>query len=374
MQKHNIYSKEELLKLIKEEKNAPADMDEFDLEALEGLKLLEKPDLLNKLNKEVDEVVIREKKKETQRKTVYYFGAAASLLLIVSLIFLFKNEVVVKNEKVVAEAEKPKEENMQLDLKSPAQAEPAATYEAKEPEQQNKPQKGTVVLEESKTKQKVEQEINLEQATATSTKKEDAVFAKAADEDRKEQEVAANQNIVSNSGTTAAYTQIQEQDESKVLQQDKAKKITAASQPAMAFESRDKNSDVMQAPSSPKVDSKKAEEKAQPDMFYANSLAKSTVAKTYNEASFINGDSAFVAYVKQNLKISSPSNSGIIVVEFLVSKNGTAENIKVLKPLSNCDVCSKDAIDLIKSIKKWQPATENGKAVSATKKISIQYN
>jgi len=51
--KHNIYSKEELLKLIKEGKNAPADMDEFDLEALEGLKLLDNPTILNKKSKPI---------------------------------------------------------------------------------------------------------------------------------------------------------------------------------------------------------------------------------------------------------------------------------------------------------------------------------
>jgi hypothetical protein len=372
--KHNIYSKEELLKIIKEGKSAPADMDEFELEALDGLKLLEKPDVLNKLNKEVDEIITREKKKETQRKTIYYFGAAASLLLIVCLFFLLKNDVVVKNEKVVAEAEKPKEENMHLDLAPPTQAEAATTYEAKEPEQQNKPQKGTVVLAESKAKQKATETSNLEQATTTSTKNEAVAFAKDADEEKKEQEGSINQSIAANSGASSVYQENVQQDESKVLQQDKANKVVAASQPSMAFESRNQNSNVTQAPSSPKADSKKAEEKAQPDMFFANSLSKNKSSKNYKEPTFINGDSAFVAYAKQNLKISSPNNSGIIVVEFLIKNDGTTTDIKILKPLNTCEACSQDVIDFIKSIKKWQPATENEKAVSAIKKINLQYN
>jgi chemotaxis protein histidine kinase CheA len=370
--KHNIYSKEELLKLIKEGKNAPADMDEFDLEALEGLKSLDKPGILNKLNKEVDEIIISEKKKENQRKTIYYFSAAASLLLIVGLIFFFKNEVVVENDKVVAEAEKPKEEKTQLDLVPPAQAEATTTYEAKEPEQEKTAKKETFVLAESKIKKQETELANLEQTI--STKNLSGGIAKDDDVKRKEETVGANQAIVANSAAPTAYKETQEHDESKQMSSDKAKKTAAANQTAMAFESRDQNNVLEQAPSAPKADSKKAEKKAQPDMFYANSLAKSKTLKNFKEPTFISGDSAFVDYVKQNLKISSPNNSGIIVVEFLVKKNGTATDIRILKPLSTCDACSKDVIDFIKSIKKWQPAVEGEKAISAPKKLSIQYN
>jgi DNA-binding XRE family transcriptional regulator len=337
--KHNIYSKEELLKLIKEGKNAPADMDGFELEALEGLKMLDNHDVLNNLNKDVDKIVLAETKKEKQRKAIYYFSAAASLLLLVGLIFLFKNSDIIQNEKVVAAAEKPKEEKIQIDLTPPPQAETSTTYETKEPEQQNRTQKGTIVLAENKTKQK--QDNNLEQEKNLTTKTD---------------------NIA------------QQQDESKFAQSDKAKKIAVASQSAIAFENRDKNNDVMQAPSASKTDSKKEEEKAQPDMFFANSLAKNKTSKNHTEAAFFNSDSTFVVYAKQNLKISSTQNSGIIVVEFLINKDGTTKNIKIVKPLNNCDVCSKDVIDLIKSIKRWQPVTENGKPVSSVKKMNVQYN
>ena len=151
--KHNTYSKEELLKLIKEGKNAPASMDEFELEALEGLKLLDNPSVLNELDHEVDKIIIAEKKKETQRKTIYYFSAAASLLLIIGLVFLFKNDVVVKNEKVVAESEKPKEENLPQDLKPMPQEEAPTTYESKEPEQEKTLRTEAAVLAQKKERQ-----------------------------------------------------------------------------------------------------------------------------------------------------------------------------------------------------------------------------
>ena len=418
--KHNIYSKDELLKLIKEGKNAPADMDEFELEALEGLKLLDKPDVLNELNKEVDEIVIAEKKKENQRKTIYYFSAAASLLFIVGLIFLFKNEVVVKNEKVVAELEKPKEENLQQDLKSPVQEETPITYEAKEPEQAKAPKKEITVLAESKAKQKTGSKNNLEQETIVSANNEDAFITKDGDGARKEQDqvggsknqptplgadaqksktiekeqfqhstdktvngvlsmaagvivqdkkVAANQNFGAAVGESNVNGSIQKQDQDKSDDVNKSKKVVASmSQPAMAYQSKDEARTTDASPGAPHIDSKKAEEKTKSDLFYANKSAKN------KEATFIGGDSTFKAYVKQNLKISSPNNSGIIVVTFLINKDGTTSNIEIIKSLSGCEICSKDVIDFVKSIKKWQPAVENGKAISAPKKISIQYN
>lgn len=382
--RHNIYSKEELLKIIKEGKNAPADMDEFELEALDGLKLLDDKTVLNKLNKEVDEIIVQEKKKEKQRKTIYYFSAAASLLLLVSLIFLFKNEVAVKNEKVVAEVEKPKEENLPQELKSPVQEETPITYEAKEPEQEKTIKQETTVLAESKAKQKQNEgvlrndnlasNINLEQAPIVA-KNSDGYIAQDVDRERKEQEIATTQTFGAASAELKADNLSEQQDQDKSIEVNKSKKVVASmSQPSMAYQSKDEARTVSASPGAPKVDSKKAEEKTKSDLFYANSAAKNKAATNYKEATFINGDSAFAAYAKQNLKISSPNNSGIIVVSFLVNKDGTVSNIEVLKSLAACDVCSKDVIDLIRSIKKWQPAMENGKAITAPKKISLPYN
>ncbi len=380
--KHNIYSKEELLKIIKEGKNAPADIDEFELEALEGLKLLDDKTVLNKLNKEVDEIIVQEKKKETQRKTIYYFSAAASLLLIIGLIFLFKNEVVVKNEKVVAQVEKPKEENIQQELKSPVQEETPITYEAKEPEQEKTIKQETIVSAESKAKQNegalrndnLASDISLEQAP-TVAKNLDGFIAQDVDRERKEQEVATNQTFGAASAELKTDKLSEQQDQQRSVSIDKSKKVVAGmSQPAMAYQSKDEAQTISASPSAPHVDSKKAEEKAKSDLFYANSAAKNKAATNYKEATFINGDSTFAAYAKENLKISSKNSSGIIVVEFLVNKDGTTTNIEITKSLPDCEICSKDIIDFIRSIKKWQPAVENGKAITAPKKISLQYN
>src|ERR1017187_1552512 len=127
--KHKIYSKEELLKIIKKGESAPTDMDDFDREALEGLKLLKNEDVLDKLNNEVDTIVEEEKRK---KKTVYYFSVAASLLLLVGMVFFFKNSFLNKDSKPITLAEKPKEENSPPSLTVPPQAETKPAQEEKE--------------------------------------------------------------------------------------------------------------------------------------------------------------------------------------------------------------------------------------------------
>ncbi len=378
--KHNTYTKEELLKLIKEGKNAPADMDEFDLEALGGLKMLDNYDVLTHLNKDVDKIVITETKKEKQRKIIYFFSAAASLLLIVGLIFFLKNSDVIEGEKVVASTEtKTKEDNLLQSLNAPVQEETPETYEAKGPEPATPTTTSEkIVLAENKTAQKPDKSLEQEKSFGA---KLDGVAEDVAliDPDTKsggtidkksfQQQTSKEINTI-----TSAQPSVVTTDENRAQGSAKSNKVTVAmSQPSLAYQNKDRASFAEQSPAVP-VDAKKAEEKAKTNLFDSNSTLKSDALKNYKEPSFMNGDSTFAAYVKQNLKISSTTNSGIIVVKFLVDKNGTATNIEVLKSVDNCGACSKDVIDFIKSIKIWKPAIQNGNAISAPKKLSIQYN
>ncbi|MEO8760861.1 MAG: energy transducer TonB, partial [Bacteroidia bacterium] len=242
-----------------------------------------------------------------------------------------------------------------------------------------------IVLAENKTKQKNERDNNpdvVEEERSYGAKKQDATLSDAQsslndadtksigsiDKETFQQQASKDVNTV-----ISAQAGVIANDENRAEGSVKSKKIVGASssQPSMAY--NDQQSNTEQSPAAP-VEAKKAEEKARSSTYYANAALKSDASKNYKEPAFINGDSAFAAYAKQNLKISSTINSGIIVVEFLVDKNGKAANIEILKSLNNCDACSKDVIDFIKSIKKWQPAIQNGNAISAPKKISIQYN
>jgi len=404
--KHNIYSKEKLLKLIKEGKNAPADMDEFEREALEGLKLLDKPDVLNDLDAEIDSIIAKEK----NRKTIYYFSAAASLLLIIGLIFLFKNEVgpsVTKNEKPIASAEnlKKPDESALSNTAPITQPETQTTYEAKEPEEalaKKKPsdKKNVVILNfqtgpppgsientllESNEKEQAAKQVAKDANNEADTKLVVAEKANHYEESKaaapqimqeQQQDVATTETTSNNNSNSVLSDREKDYDKSKEESIVATGNIAPTQQPAQAAFSSVKGAKATEnAYNQPKNDESVAVQKNKTaGLSNTNSPDKKSTAKSYREPAFIDGDAAFAAYAKQNLKISSPANSGIIVVEFLITKTGKAEKIKILKPVDGCSACSQDVIDLIKSIKKWAPATIDGDNSDAIKKISVQYN
>ena len=65
--KNNIFSKEELFKLIDENKSLPPEAEDFDKEALEGLAMLSDRRKVDGLNNSVDEVLRKEAAKANQR-------------------------------------------------------------------------------------------------------------------------------------------------------------------------------------------------------------------------------------------------------------------------------------------------------------------
>ena len=365
--KHKIYSKEDLLKILKEGKSAPADMDAFEQEALEGLRLLDNPAVLDALDKQVGDIVEQEKKKEKNKKGIYYFSAAASLLLLIGLVFVFKNSLLKEENKPIASVEKAKEEDTAPSLSTTPPPHPR--LEAEEPKLREKNKIVSVSKEQqhavfpasspvmAETKESI-QENNPPDETIALTKN-DNYAGKPGNEGQKENKQEQKDIVVTGSV-----------DMTSTVNKEEAKQTRNVAQPTqMAVQASMPMTSVV-TPAESDIPAKK--NKA--NLFYANDKDKKATAEKYKEPAFIGGDSAFTSYVKQNLKISSRGVSGLIVLKFMVNKNGTAENIEVTRPLNNCNTCSEDAINLIKSVKKWQPAIMNGDTIAAPKKISLPYN
>ena len=97
---------------------------------------------------------------------------------------------------------------------------------------------------------------------------------------------------------------------------------------------------------------------------------------TLESAEFIGGKEELQQYVKKNLKISSPKKSGTIVAEFVVTKEGKIDTgtVKITTKIKNCDPCSKDVSELVKTMPTWKPAKENGRVMERKQKLSVKYN
>jgi TonB family protein len=64
---------------------------------------------------------------------------------------------------------------------------------------------------------------------------------------------------------------------------------------------------------------------------------------------------------------------GNVLVRIQINMNGRVKVIKVLKGLSQ--ECDKEAVRLMRlTSRKWTPASENGKSVTSTKTIVVQFN
>lgn len=81
------------------------------------------------------------------------------------------------------------------------------------------------------------------------------------------------------------------------------------------------------------------------------------------------------AYLAQNLNYPAPASvrhiEGTVVVTFTVDAAGQVQNPKVRTGLGNG--CDEEAVRLVKTMPKWQPATLNGKPVATGKTLHIQF-
>lgn len=92
-------------------------------------------------------------------------------------------------------------------------------------------------------------------------------------------------------------------------------------------------------------------------------------------ASFPGGSAALMQYIAQNLRypnIQGDCNiQGRVIVGFTVNEDGTLSDIKVMKSIS--PTFDEEAIRVVKSMPKWNPAKQNGKAVKTKYTVPVTF-
>ena len=81
------------------------------------------------------------------------------------------------------------------------------------------------------------------------------------------------------------------------------------------------------------------------------------------EATFIGGEHALVEFIKSNLWIESKAPTtlkhGTVSVGFTVKTNGSLSDIFIVEEIEGgCKECDEEAIRIVKTMPKWQPAYE----------------
>ena len=75
---------------------------------------------------------------------------------------------------------------------------------------------------------------------------------------------------------------------------------------------------------------------------------------------FRGGDQALQEYLKSNLQYPDECVHGRVIVTFMIEKDGSISEAKVIKSLS--EACDKEALRLVNAMPKWNPGKQLGKA------------
>lgn len=90
---------------------------------------------------------------------------------------------------------------------------------------------------------------------------------------------------------------------------------------------------------------------------------------------FPGGDKALLDYIKANIQYPESAIEsaleGRVVVRFIVRKDGTLSNLKIVKSLQ--EDCDKEALRIVKKMPQWIPGKQRGKEVDVYYAIPVLF-
>jgi len=94
------------------------------------------------------------------------------------------------------------------------------------------------------------------------------------------------------------------------------------------------------------------------------------------DAFFPGGYAAMMAYIQKKMDYpQSASDQGIkgtVQVQFVVSADGSINNVQVQRGIPGCPECDREAIKVVKNMPNWKPGKINGNAVSQYYSLPIK--
>ena len=90
---------------------------------------------------------------------------------------------------------------------------------------------------------------------------------------------------------------------------------------------------------------------------------------------FPGGDSALRRFITENLRYPEEAKangmSGKVFVQFVINQEGDVENVKVVRGVDKA--FDKEAIRVVESMPKWEPAKQFGKPIKFTHTIGVGF-
>lgn len=94
-----------------------------------------------------------------------------------------------------------------------------------------------------------------------------------------------------------------------------------------------------------------------------------------NQPEFPGGDSALFMFICMNLSYPDQARDnrleGVVWVRFVVEKDGTISNVMLLRDIGGG--CGQAAVEMVKSMPRWKPATQSGKPVNCEFILPVKF-
>ena len=110
---------------------------------------------------------------------------------------------------------------------------------------------------------------------------------------------------------------------------------------------------------------------------YAQEVKKDTSVYTFVEKmpQYPGGEDALMKYLAININYPSDSKDsgvqGTVYASFIVEKDGSITNVKILRSLSNS--CDKEVIQVIKAMPNWKPGEQGGKPARVQFNLPVKF-
>lgn len=91
---------------------------------------------------------------------------------------------------------------------------------------------------------------------------------------------------------------------------------------------------------------------------------------------FPGGEQAMYSFLRDNIKypqLARENNiTGKVYIKFVVEKDGSISNVRIMRDIGGG--CGNEAVRVVKSMPKWKPGKQRGKAVRAEFNLPVQFN
>jgi protein TonB len=93
------------------------------------------------------------------------------------------------------------------------------------------------------------------------------------------------------------------------------------------------------------------------------------------EPTFPGGEDAMMAFLGKNIKYPAQAKEagieGQVVVQFIVNEDGDISDVKVVRSVAGG--CDAEAMRVVRSMPKWKPGKQNGRAVRVLYNLPIRF-